>query len=233
MARWDGPTLTLHDATQGVSGASTAVAAVFGIAPDHVRVISPFLGGGFGCKASWSHVSLCAMAAKQVGRPVRLALTRPQMFGPVGGRPFTEQRIVLAARHKDGTLTAMRHDTIATTSTFEDWMEMCGMPSRIMYAVPNHATTHRIVALNVGTPTFMRAPGEASAVRARIGDGRFRVATRHGRSRCGSRITRRSIRRTASRGRATSCANATESARGASAGRAAPARRARCATATR
>ena len=112
------------------------------------------------------------MAAKQVGRPVRLALTRPQMFGPVGGRPFTEQRIVLAAR-QDGTLTAMRHDTIATTSTFEDWMEMCGMPSRIMYAVPNHATTHRIVALNVGTPTFMRAPGEASAVRARIGDGRL------------------------------------------------------------
>ncbi|MFP3615970.1 molybdopterin cofactor-binding domain-containing protein, partial [Paraburkholderia sp. SIMBA_050] len=95
-------------------GASTAVAAVFGIAPEQVRVISPFLGGGFGCKgSSWSHVSLCAMAAKQVGRPVRLALTRPQMFGPVGGRPFTEQRIVLAARH-DGTLTAMRHDSIVT-----------------------------------------------------------------------------------------------------------------------
>ncbi|MCG3102474.1 molybdopterin-dependent oxidoreductase, partial [Enterobacter sp. DRP3] len=55
-----------------------------------------------------------------------------------------------------------RHDTIATTSTFEDWMETCGMPSRILYAVPNHATTHRIVSLNVGTPTFMRAPGEAS-----------------------------------------------------------------------
>ncbi|CAB5082175.1 xanthine dehydrogenase family protein molybdopterin-binding subunit [Burkholderia cenocepacia] len=162
MARWDGPMLTLHDATQGVSGTSAAVAAVFGIAPEQVRVISPFLGGGFGCKgSSWSHVSLCAMAAKQVGRPVRLALTRPQMFGPVGGRPFTEQRIVLAAR-QDGTLTAMRHDTIATTSTFEDWMETCGMPSRILYAVPNHATTHRIVSLNVGTPTFMRAPGEAS-----------------------------------------------------------------------
>lgn len=162
MARWDGPMLTLHDATQGVSGTSAAVAAVFGIAPEQVRVISPFLGGGFGCKgSSWSHVSLCAMAAKQAGRPVRLALTRPQMFGPVGGRPFTEQRIVLAAR-QDGTLTAMRHDTIATTSTFEDWMETCGMPSRILYAVPNHATTHRIVSLNVGTPTFMRAPGEAS-----------------------------------------------------------------------
>ena len=99
--------------------ASTAVAAVFGIAPDHVRVIPPFLGGGFWLRRRGRIVSLCAMAAKQVGRPVRLALTRPQMFGPVGGRPFTEQRIVLAAR-QDGTLTAMRHDTIATTSTFED-----------------------------------------------------------------------------------------------------------------
>ena len=129
------------------------------------------------------------MAAKQVGRPVRLALTRPQMFGPVGGRPFTEQRIVLAAR-QDGTLTAMRHDTIATTSTFEDWMEMCGMPSRIMYAVPNHATTHRIVALNVGTPTFMRAPGEASSRSRSNRRWTFRVATRHGPGRAAARELR-------------------------------------------
>lgn len=160
MAHWDGPQLTLYDSTQGVSGARTAVAAVFGIAPDNVRVISPFLGGGFGCKgSSWSHVSLCAMAAKQTGRPVRLALTRPQMFGPVGGRPHTEQRLVLAARH-DGTLTGMRHDSLANTSTFEDWTEMSGLATRILYAVPNQATTHRLVPLNVGTPTFMRAPGE-------------------------------------------------------------------------
>ena len=151
------------------------------------------------------------MAAKQVGRPVRLALTRPQMFGPVGGRPFTEQRIVLAAR--DGTLTAMRHDTIATTSTFEDWMEMCGMPSRIMYAVPNHATTHRIVALNVGTPTFMRARRGVGRSRSNRRWTSSRGNSAWTRSRCGSRITRRSIRRTASRGRATSCANAEVGAR--------------------
>jgi xanthine dehydrogenase YagR molybdenum-binding subunit len=99
------------------------------------------------------------MAAKQTGRPVRLALTRPQMFGPVGGRPHTEQRLVLAARH-DGTLTGMRHDSLANTSAFEDWTEMCGLATRILYAVPNQATTHRLVPLNVGTPTFMRAPGE-------------------------------------------------------------------------
>jgi xanthine dehydrogenase YagR molybdenum-binding subunit len=162
MAHWDGPQLTLYDSTQGVSGASSAVAAVFGIPADQVRVISPFVGGGFGSKgSSWSHVTLCAMAAKQTGRPVRLALERPQMFGPVGGRPRTEQHIVLAAR-EDGTLTALRHDTLSNTSTFEDWTEMSGLVSRMMYATPNASTSHRLLKLNVGTPTFMRAPGETT-----------------------------------------------------------------------
>ncbi|WP_027795137.1 xanthine dehydrogenase family protein molybdopterin-binding subunit [Paraburkholderia acidipaludis] len=162
MAHWDGPELTLYDATQGVTGASTAVAAVFGIPADHVRVISPFIGGGFGCKgSSWSHVSLCAMAAKQTGRPVRLALARPQMFGSVGGRPRTEQHLRIAA-HPGGTLTGMRHDTYSHTSTFEDWTEMSGLVTRMMYAVPNQSTSHRLVQLNVGTPTFTRAPGETT-----------------------------------------------------------------------
>ncbi|HEV3428564.1 MAG TPA: xanthine dehydrogenase family protein molybdopterin-binding subunit [Paraburkholderia sp.] len=162
MARWDGPELTLYDSTQGVSGARTAVAAVFGIPADNVRVISPFIGGGFGCKgSSWSHVSLCAMAAKQTGRPVRLALARPQMFGPVGSRPRTEQHFSLAAQ-RDGTLTAMRHDTLSHTSTFEDWTETSGLVTRMMYASPSVSTSHRVVPLNVGTPTFTRAPGETT-----------------------------------------------------------------------
>jgi xanthine dehydrogenase YagR molybdenum-binding subunit len=162
MAVWDGPQLTLYDSTQGVSGAKTAVAKTLGISPDDVRVISPFVGGGFGCKgSSWSHVSLCAMAARQVGRPVRLALERPQMFGPVGGRPYTEQHFTLAAK-ADGTLTAIRHDSFSNTSMIEDWTETCCMVTRMLYAVPNQVTTHRIVPLNVGTPTFMRAPGETT-----------------------------------------------------------------------
>ena len=162
MARWDGPQLTLYDSTQGVSGAAQAVAKTFGMPPGDVRVISPFIGGGFGCKgSSWSHVSLCAMAAKQTGRPVRLVLERPQMFGPVGARPRTEQHFALAARH-DGTLTAMRHDSISNTSMIEDWTETCCMVTRMLYAVPNQVTTHRIVPLNLGTPTFMRAPGETT-----------------------------------------------------------------------
>jgi xanthine dehydrogenase YagR molybdenum-binding subunit len=162
MARWDGPQLTLYDSTQGVSGAAQAVAKTFGMPASDVRVISPFIGGGFGCKgSSWSHVSLCAMAAKQTGRPVRLVLERPQMFGPVGARPRTEQHFVIAAQ-RDGTLTAMRHDSISHTSMIEDWTETCCMVTRMLYAVPNQVTTHRIVPLNVGTPTFTRAPGETT-----------------------------------------------------------------------
>jgi xanthine dehydrogenase YagR molybdenum-binding subunit len=162
LARWDGPKLTLYDATQGVSGARSAVAKTLGISEDNVRVICPFVGGGFGCKGSaWSHVVLAAMAAKQTGRPVRLVLERPQMFGMVGNRPFTEQRFQVAARD-DGTLTGMRHDVISTTSTFEDWNESSAILTRMLYATPNQATTHRLVKLDVGTPTFMRAPGETS-----------------------------------------------------------------------
>ncbi|MEM5294776.1 xanthine dehydrogenase family protein molybdopterin-binding subunit [Burkholderia sp. JPY481] len=162
MAHWDGPQLTVYDSTQGVSGAAQVLAKTFAIPVSDVRVISPLIGGGFGCKgSSWSHVSLCAMAARQTGRPVRLVLERPQMFGPVGARPRTEQHFVIAARH-DGTLTAMRHDSISNTSMIEDWTETCCMVTRMLYAVPNQVTTHRLVQLNVGTPTFMRAPGETT-----------------------------------------------------------------------
>ena len=162
LARWDGPNLTLYDATQGVSGARGAVAKTLGIPEANVRVLCPFVGGGFGCKGSaWSHVVLAAMAAKQTGRPVRLVLERPQMFGMVGNRPFTDQHIQISARD-DGTLTGMRHDVISTTSTFEDWNESSAILTRMLYAVPNQATTHKLVKLDVGTPTFMRAPGETS-----------------------------------------------------------------------
>ncbi|BBU29184.1 acylaldehyde oxidase [Burkholderia sp. THE68] len=162
LARWDGPNLTLYDATQGVSGARSAVAKFFGIPDDNVRVICPFVGGGFGCKGSaWSHVVLAAMAAKQTGRPVKLVLERPQMFGMIGNRPYTEQRIQVSARD-DGIMTGMRHDVISTTSTFEDWTESSAIVTRMLYAVPNQSTSHKLVKLDIGTPTFMRAPGETS-----------------------------------------------------------------------
>jgi xanthine dehydrogenase YagR molybdenum-binding subunit len=162
LAYWEGDKLTLHDATQGITGVKTTIAKTFGISPDNVHVMSPYLGGGFGCKGSmWSHVPLAAMAAKKLGRPVRLVLTRPQMFGPVGGRPQTTQHLLLGAK-RDGTLTAIQHDVISHTSEFEDFVEPSALQTRMMYAVPNGATTHRLVKLNVGTPTFQRAPGEAT-----------------------------------------------------------------------
>jgi xanthine dehydrogenase YagR molybdenum-binding subunit len=161
IAAWDGDRLTLWDSTQNVYGVRGVAANALGIAPDHVRVISHFIGGAFGGKGSaWSHVLLAAMAARQVGRPVKLALTRRQMFGPVGGRPYTVQYVTLGAT-RDGTFTAIRHDTKASTSMIEDWLESAGLATRILYECPNVETNHHLVKLNVGTPTFMRAPGEA------------------------------------------------------------------------
>jgi xanthine dehydrogenase YagR molybdenum-binding subunit len=143
-------------------GVRNTVADTLGIPKDNVRSLCPYVGGGFGSKGSvWSHVVLAAMAARQVGRPVKLVLDRNQMFGPVGARPFTEQRLTLAAM-TDGRLTASRHDVIAHTSMIEDWIEPCALVTRMLYGCPNQETTHRLARMNLGTPTFMRAPGEAS-----------------------------------------------------------------------
>ncbi len=162
LAEWDGERLTLHDATQNINGVKQTIAKTFGIPEDNVRVLCPFTGGGFGSKGSmWSHVVLAAMAAKMVSRPVKLVLERSQMFGPVGGRPQTEQHIVLGAK-RDGTLTAIRHDCHSHTSTFEDFMEPSAAQTRMLYAAPVITTSQKLVSLNVGTPTFMRAPGEAT-----------------------------------------------------------------------
>lgn len=162
IAVWDGDALTLYDSTQYVSGVRRTVAKTLGLPPDKLRVVCPFVGGGFGCKGSvWSHVVLAAMAARQVGRPVKLALERPQMFGPVGGRPRTEQRIAVGAA-RDGRFTAISHDSLTTTSMIEDWTEPCAIVTRMLYDTPNQRTTHRLARLNVGTPTFQRAPGEAT-----------------------------------------------------------------------
>ncbi|WP_020654441.1 xanthine dehydrogenase family protein molybdopterin-binding subunit [Massilia niastensis] len=162
IAAWDGDHLTLYDTTQYIKGVQRSVAETLGIAPGKVTVRCPYVGGAFGCKGSvWSHVVLAAMAARQAGRPVKLVLERSQMFGPVGARPVTQQEMLLAA-FSDGRLSAVRHDTIAHTSMIEDWMEPCGLMTRMMYASPNQETTHRLARMHLGTPSFMRAPGEAS-----------------------------------------------------------------------
>src|SRR5204863_8477546 len=132
--------------------------------PENVRVISHFIGGAFGGKGSaWSHVVLAAMAARQVGRPVKIVLTRRQMFGPVGGRPHTVQHVTLGAR-RDGTLTALRHDSTSSTSTIEEWLEPAALATRLLYDCPNEETSHALVRFNVGTSTFMRLAGAAMGV---------------------------------------------------------------------
>jgi xanthine dehydrogenase YagR molybdenum-binding subunit len=162
IASWNGDHLTLYNSTQYIMGVRDTVADTFGIPKENVRSLCPYVGGGFGSKGSvWSHVVLAAMAARQVGRPVKLVLDRNQMFGPVGARPITEQRLTLAAM-TDGRLTASRHDVTAYTSMIEDWIEPCALVTRMLYGCPNQETTHRLARMNLGTPTFMRAPGEAS-----------------------------------------------------------------------
>jgi len=162
LAVWEGDRLTVYDATQGIFGVQRVLAKMFGLLPGNVRVVTHFLGGGFGCKGSvWSHVVLAAMAARQVARPVKLVLTRQQMFGPVGFRPRTEQKLQLGAA-KDGALTAVGHESHSQTSMFDEFVEPTAAATRILYNSLNAETSHRLVRLDAGTPTFMRAPGEAS-----------------------------------------------------------------------
>jgi xanthine dehydrogenase YagR molybdenum-binding subunit len=163
IAVWQGPqNLTVYDSTQGIFEVRRKLATVFGLPKENIRVISKYVGGGFGSKGScWSHVVLAAMAARQVGRPVKLMVQRPQMFGPVGMRPATIQRVVVGAR-RDGTLTAIRHESRSATSRFDEFVEHVTAPTRALYQCPNVFTSERLVKLDIGTPQFMRAPGEST-----------------------------------------------------------------------
>ncbi|HEY1957634.1 MAG TPA: xanthine dehydrogenase family protein molybdopterin-binding subunit [Polyangiaceae bacterium] len=161
-AAWNGDRLTIYDSTQGIFGVRRRLAGVFEIPEDHVRVVSHFCGGGFGSKgAPWSHVVLAAMAARVARRPVKLVVTRHQMFAFVGHRPRTIQRVSLGASH-DGKLVAATHDLLSHTSRFDEFTEPSALVTRMLYACPNVRTSHRLVRLDLSTPTYMRAPGEAT-----------------------------------------------------------------------
>ena len=162
VARWDGDTLDLDTPSQGMSMAQARVAGLFGIDPKAIHIRSPYLGGGFGSKGMISGPQVLGiMAAKLVGRPVKLVLRREQMFGPVGHRGATRQTLKLGA-DAGGTLTGLDHHTRTTTSSFDDFFEPAGLVARHLYASPAISTTHEAVRNDIGTPLFMRAPGEAS-----------------------------------------------------------------------
>jgi len=168
VAAWgdDGANVTLYDANQGTQRIQGDVATAFGLPPERVRVIAPYVGGAFGSKAfTHPHVILTVMAARVAGRPVKLALTRRQMFALVGYRAPTIQRLRLGA-DRDGRLTAIAHDVVEQTSTLKEFAEQTAVASRMMYAAPNRRTTHRLARLDLPVPTIMRAPGECPGMYA-------------------------------------------------------------------
>ncbi len=163
-AVWDGGRLTLYDSTMGVRASQLTVAQLLGIPLADVRVITHFVGGGFGGKAMvWPHVTLAAMAARHVGRPVKLSLTRPQTYTSHGHREEQEQSMSLGAG-PDGRLTAIRHEKLSITSPFDDWAEPATGVSSQLYGCANYLGVHRLIRGNTMTPTFTRGPGETVGV---------------------------------------------------------------------
>ena len=161
-AVWDADgTLTLYDTTQHLFGTRDLVSTVLGIPPAKINVVSHFLGGGFGCKGYvWPHTLLAALAAKVLRRPVRLQLTRAQMYSMVGHQPGTIQTVALGAG-TDGKLTGIRHESISPTSVFDNYIEYAALAARSLWAASGGiATNHKTVRVNRNTPTVLRPPHE-------------------------------------------------------------------------
>ncbi|MDF1606249.1 xanthine dehydrogenase family protein molybdopterin-binding subunit [Nocardioides sp. YIM 152315] len=153
--------LSMFDSSQGVHGVVQALAPMLALDPDQVRVRAPYVGGGFGSKGeAHAHVMAAALAARTTGgRPVRLAVTRQQMFALTGYRTATISHLRLGA-DADGRLTAIEHRVQEQTSRVREFAEQTGSPARMMYAAPHRRTSHRLAVLDVAVPSWMRAPGE-------------------------------------------------------------------------
>lgn len=162
VAAWDGDNLSIDTPSQGMAMAQMRIAGLFGIAPANIHIRSPFLGGGFGSKGFISGPQLLGiLAARLVGRPVKLVLRREHMYGPVGHRAPTRQTMRVGADN-DGVLTAIDHHAKTVSSTFDDFFEPAADASHTLYASPAITTSHEAVRIDSGTPLFMRAPGEAT-----------------------------------------------------------------------
>ncbi|MGW0568362.1 xanthine dehydrogenase family protein molybdopterin-binding subunit [Streptomyces tauricus] len=160
-ARWEGDRLVVHDSSQGATTVRATLASLFELSEDDVTVISEHVGGGFGSKGTpRPHVVLAVMAARETGRPVTVALPRRFLPAVVGHRAPTLHRLRLGAT-ADGTLTSSLHEVTTYTSRIKEFVEQAAVPSRIMYAAPHRLSSHRVVPLDVPSPSWMRAPGEA------------------------------------------------------------------------
>jgi xanthine dehydrogenase YagR molybdenum-binding subunit len=159
-AAWEDGSLLVHDATQMLHLTRSTLAAVFGLKEDKVRVLSPFVGGGFGNKAVWNHHVLAAAASRMLNRPVRLMLTREGVFRATGGRTLTEQRVALGAK-QDGKLAALIHTGVAGMTEHNYCPEQFTFPARHLYAADSFLLAQEIAPLDMVANTFMRAPGES------------------------------------------------------------------------
>src|SRR5262249_42228347 len=152
---WNSDTLSIDTPSQAMAIAQGRLAGLFGISPDKVHIRSPFLGGGFGSKGFIAGPQVLGiMAARMVGRPVKLVLRREQMFGRVGHRAPTRQNLRLGT-DTDGKLAVIEHRTRTTSSTFDDFFEPASDSSHTLYASPAIATAHEVVRVDTGTPLFM------------------------------------------------------------------------------
>lgn len=161
VAVWQGETVMIYDATQSVAGTQGLMSSMLGVPKEKVRVISYYIGGGFGSKGfSWPNTVLTAMAAKLVSRPVKLVLSRQQQFTTAGRRSQTIQKISLGA-DQTGKLSAIKHANTVESSFVDEFVETAGVATSMIYSSPNVDVSHSLVRLNKVTPCPMRAPGEA------------------------------------------------------------------------
>lgn len=165
-AHWDGDRLTVHTSSQGSTTVRQTLAALFALDEERITVSAEHVGGGFGSKGTpRPDVVLASMAARQTGRPVTVALPRRQLATVVGHRAPTLQRLRLGAG-RDGRLTSLVHEVATHTSQIKEFVEQAAVPSRVMYGSPHSRTSHRVTPLDVPSPSWMRAPGEAPGMYA-------------------------------------------------------------------
>ncbi|TIR34892.1 MAG: xanthine dehydrogenase family protein molybdopterin-binding subunit [Mesorhizobium sp.] len=166
LAAWSGNELTIHTSAQTLANFRAGIASTLRIPPERVRIVSPFIGGGFGSKLiAHSDTILAALAAQVLQRPVKIALTRQQMFANAGHRAEMIQQVRLGA-DTDGRLTGVAHDVWSATSSFEEYCEQTAVFARSLYAAPNRLTRHRLVPLDINRGEWMRSPGEAPGMLA-------------------------------------------------------------------
>jgi xanthine dehydrogenase YagR molybdenum-binding subunit len=159
LATYDGEAFTLYETTQAITNHRNVVSEILGVPRENVRIIMKFLGSGFGGKLwPWTHGTLAAAAARNLGRPVKLVVTRKQMFETVGHRARTQQRVRMSAQ-RDGTLTSLRHDPVNGAGMLDEYDENCGEATPYFYGTNNLRVTAAQTRRNIGAPTAMRGPG--------------------------------------------------------------------------